>query len=291
MSQRFRVGLRLGSMIDTLQRLVARLMNRVRVNRIQQDVRDGVPVFVKRRRAGGSVVIWFGNRFLAWAGSGICMFVRPSEWVAWEVHCAGLLYPERPPVKIGPGPSVIVPKVGGRSLRALLDRNEAGVARELRRVHQISCRHYGAGWSHGDVHLDNILYDPAAGRAVLIDFDTRHCLGINQTRRHSDDLQVLLLELIGRPDEQRPDIRWRELATAVIEAYGDAAVLEELRRQLFVPRGWAKILWHTRTNCVSTRRLEPRLDGLREIIQRVTQTTSLDPAAKFGRDDGSGGPT
>ena len=64
-------------MIDKLQRVVAWLMNRVRVNQIQQSVHDGVPVFVKRRRAGGSIVIWFGNRFLALARSGICMFVRP----------------------------------------------------------------------------------------------------------------------------------------------------------------------------------------------------------------------
>ena len=41
----------------------------------------------------------------------------------------GLLYPERPAVKIGPGPSVIVPKVCGISLRQLLHRNEAASAR------------------------------------------------------------------------------------------------------------------------------------------------------------------
>ena len=86
-------------MIDKLQRVVAWLMNRVRVNQIQQSVQDGVSVFVKRRRAGGSIVIWFGNRFLALARSRICMFVRADEWVDWEVHCARLLYPERPAVK------------------------------------------------------------------------------------------------------------------------------------------------------------------------------------------------
>jgi hypothetical protein len=114
-------------MIEKLQRFVAWLMNRVRVNQIQPSVQNGEPVFVKRRRVGGSVVIWFGNRFLALARSGICMFVRADEWLDWEVHCARLLYPERPAVKIGPGASVIVPKVCGLSLRQLLHRNEAGV--------------------------------------------------------------------------------------------------------------------------------------------------------------------
>ena len=51
-------------------------MNRVRVNQIQRTTRDGLPVFLKRRRFGGSIVIWFGNRFLSLASSGICMFVR-----------------------------------------------------------------------------------------------------------------------------------------------------------------------------------------------------------------------
>jgi hypothetical protein len=274
-------------MIDILQRVVAWLMNRVRVNQIQQSVQDGVPVFVKRRRAGGSIVIWFGNQFLALAGSGICMFVRADEWVEWEVHCARLLYPERPAVKIGPGRSVIVPQVRGISLRQLLHRKEAAVnafvaaAHELRRVHQIPCSHYKAAWSHGDLHLDNIVYDLVAGRAVLIDFDTRHEFRISQTRRHSDDLKVMLLELIGLPDEQ-----WRQPATALIEEYRDASVLKELGRQLFVPRGVAKILWHTRTNGSSTCQVEERLQRLRTIIQRVATTTSSGPGTQLGRDAG-----
>lgn len=54
-------------MIDILRRVLAWLMNRIRVNQIQKRVQDGVPVFVKRRRVGGSIVVWFGNRFLALA--------------------------------------------------------------------------------------------------------------------------------------------------------------------------------------------------------------------------------
>jgi len=261
-------------MIDQLLRVIAWLMNRVRVNQILQSVQDGVPVFVKRRRAGGSIVIWFGNRFLALARSGICMFVRADEWVDWEVHCARLLYPERPGVKIGPGPSVIVPKVCGISVRQLLHRNEAGVnafvaaARELRRVHQIPCSQYKEAWSHGDLHLDNIVYDLVADRAFLIDFDTRHDFRLSHTRRHSDDLKVMLLELIGLSDEQ-----WRQPATALLEEYREVSVLNELGRQLVVPRGFAKILWHIRTNGFPTRRIERRLQSVRTIIQRVATST------------------
>jgi hypothetical protein len=257
-------------MIDQLLRAVAWMMNRVRVNHFHESMQDGVPVFVKRRRLGGSIVIWFGNRFLSLACSGVCMFVRPREWVAWEVHCAGLLYPERPAVKIGPGPSVIIPKVCGVSLRQLLHgdigcvKAFAAATRELRRVHQILCSHYREAWSHGDLHLDNIIYDAVADRAVLVDFDTRHDFRLGRTQRHADDLKVMLLELVGLPGEQ-----WRQSATALIEEYRETSVLNELARQLFVPRGFAKIFWFMRTNGASTPQVAQRLQSVRAMIQRA----------------------
>ena len=270
-------------MIDRLQQFLAWLMNRVRVNQIEEQVVDGVTVFIKRRRAGGGVVIWFANQFLVLAHSGVCLFVRTAEWVDWEIHCARLLYPQRTAVKRGPGRSLIVPQVRGVSLRQWLQRHETGVgafvaaARELRRVHQIPCRYFQAAWSHGDLHLDNIIYDQATDRAVLIDFDTRHDLRLNPTQRHSDDLQVMLLELLGLPDE-----RWLQPATALIEEYREASVLNELGRQLIIPRGFAKILWHTRIYGAATSQLQQRLQSLRTIIQRVTSTPPGDAGVHQG---------
>jgi hypothetical protein len=78
-------------MMEHLLQIIATMMTRVRVNRIRQQTRDGAVVFVKKRRFGGSVVIWFGNWFLALANSGIFMFVRTRDWLAWEDHCARLL--------------------------------------------------------------------------------------------------------------------------------------------------------------------------------------------------------
>jgi hypothetical protein len=260
-------------MTDLLQRVVACLMNRVRVNRVQRCMRDGVPVFVKHRRTGGQMVIWFANRFLSLAHSGICMFVRADEWTDWEVHCARLLYPDRPVVKADSGQTVIIPGVPGASLRELLHGDARNVnkafilaARELWRVHQIHCSHYKAAWSHGDLHLDNIICDVDAERAALIDFDTRHQFLISQTQRHSDDLKVVLLELIALSDN------WVPLATSFIEEYREDSVLRELCRQLSVPRGFARLLWYARTNCSSIHRIEPRLESLRETILSVTKS-------------------
>jgi hypothetical protein len=263
-------------MIELIQRVVAWLMNRVRVNELQQSMHDGAPVFIKRRRTGGQIVIWFANRFLALAHSGICMFVHADDWADWEIHCTRLLYPERPGVKVGSGQAVIIPKVWGINLRTLLHRNDRNVskafilaARELRRVHQIQCGYYKAGWSHGDLHLDNIVCDLNAERAVLIDFDTRHEFRISQTQRQSDDLKVVLLELIGLSDD-----KWSQLASAFIQEYGNGPAVSELSRQLYVPHGFAQLLWYTRTNCVPIRRIERRVQSLRHIISRLSTTTS-----------------
>src|SRR4029450_12540613 len=111
-------------MLEHVQRAVAWLMNRVRVNRVEEGVRDGRPVFVKRRRAGAPIIVWFANLFLALAHSGGCLFVRGHEWIPWELLCAGLLYPGRPDVTVGAGRAVLIPKACGISLRALLRRND-----------------------------------------------------------------------------------------------------------------------------------------------------------------------
>lgn len=261
-------------MIEWIQRRVAWLMYRVRVNQIQCTRQYGQLKYLKRRRIGGSIAIWYGNRFLALARSGIQMFVRADEWAEWEVHCVRLLYPERPCVEIGSGQTVMIPEVPGISLRRLLQSNEPSVsafvaaARELRRVHQIPCSYYQSQWSHGDLHLDNILYDSEADCAFLIDFDTRHESQISPTQCHSDDLKVMLLELLALPNE-----KWQQPASALIEEYRDPAVLGELFRQLDVPRGFARLLWFTRTNCIPTRQIEPRLLVLREIIRRIMRSS------------------
>jgi hypothetical protein len=247
-------------------------MARVRVNRVERFEHDGVSVIIKRRRWYGSAVIWLGNRFLLLARSGVQMFVSARAWVEWERHCFGLLYADAdfPPAAAEGGASVRLPAMPGTSLRRLLEQGDlcrgalAAAARELKRAHRIHCCHFDAGWSHGDLHLDNILYDGDTGRAFLIDFDTRHMQGIDERRRHADDLKVFLLELIAAPGEA-----WHDLATEFVSEYGEARVLNELAGQLAMPRGFAKILWYTRTDCRPDGEIGPRLRILRETIRQA----------------------
>jgi hypothetical protein len=259
------------AMIDRLFRVVSWLMNRVRVNQVEQRMQDGVCLFIKRRRTGAGVVIWCANWFLWLTRSGCQMFVQTREWIDWEVYCTGLLYPQRIPVRTGPGPAIAVPAVPGTSLRELLGRNEADIsafiaaAHELRRVHQISCSRYQDAWSHGDLHLDNILYDRLSNQVAFIDFDTRHEPGLNRVQRQADDLKTMILELIGLPEEP-----WRQFVTVLIKEYGDREVLSELARQLVIPHGVARVLWHARTYGCDPRQVERHLTIILNLLKQDT---------------------
>ena len=251
--------------------VAGRLLNRVRVNRVEAATRDGRPVLVKRRRRGAPIVVWLENLFFALTHSGTRMCARVGEWTQWEVHCGRLLYPDQPPVTVGPGPVVTLPRVEGTSLRTLVYRGDPEVrhalvlaAGELRRVHGIYCNRYRAAWSHGDLHLDNILCDVSRNRAVLIDFDIRHEFTMDSVHRQADDVLMVLLELLGLPDE-----RWQEWAAAFAWAYGGGPVLSEVSRCLVPPTGLRTVLWSIRTHGAPMQRLEPRLAVLQRIIQTL----------------------
>ena len=56
-----------------LLRISDQVMTGVRVNRIQQQTRNGARVFVKKRRFGGSIAIWFGNTVIVPEVSGVSL--------------------------------------------------------------------------------------------------------------------------------------------------------------------------------------------------------------------------
>ncbi|MBL8819107.1 MAG: phosphotransferase [Planctomyces sp.] len=260
--------------LELFSRIIAVLLNRVRVNRTMRGIRDGIPVIFKKRLWYAAGVIWLGNCFLKLSESGVRMFVGADEWLEWEVHCTHLLYPDRFCTVCGQGKQICIAEVRGMSLRQLVRRNEADLsvmaaaAGEVRRVHQLPCRVFEAGWSHGDLHLDNILYDRITNRAFLIDFDTRHELRLNERRRHGDDLLVFLLELIACSDE-----KWFEWAMAFAEAYGESTVLQELAGRLSVPHGFAGILWSARTQGASIQKMEIRIERLRTALRQIQSVT------------------
>jgi len=253
-------------MMNTIQKCLARLMVGVRVNRAWSGTWSEDPVHFKRRRLGGSLTVWLGNLFLRLADSNIEMFVHSSEWAAWEKECYATLYPGLPPVAELPDGCLILPALPGVSLRRLRQdeftaERIAAVAKELMRTHQLHCSYFRGGWSHGDLHLDNVLLDVTTGQVHLIDFDTRHVRCLSHTRRCAEDLLVFLLDLITAETWD-----WQLLTKTFLQEYDDKDILHALRDQLVVPTGLRKILWLTRTNLRDDSTVKSRLEILQGFI-------------------------
>jgi hypothetical protein len=96
----------------------------------------------------------------------------------------------------------------------------------------------------------------------LIDFEIVHDKSFPAKSRHADDLLVFLLDLIA----VAPNPQWLALALSFLNAYGDAAVILELKNQLGLPSGMAWIWWGVRTSFANPAKVNRRLKKLREII-------------------------
>ncbi len=142
---------------------------------------------------------------------------------------------------------------------------------EYRRAHHFKNEEFGSAWSHGDASMTNVIYNEKTGRARLIDFEIRHEKSLPATARHADDLLVFLLDLVSRVSSRQ----WIRLAICFLRAYGDAAVMRELKKRLVVPTGPALIWWNVRTNFTGRAKINRRFQALRRAIGKLEHHRSL----------------
>jgi hypothetical protein len=90
-----------------------------------------------------------------------------------------------------------------------------------------------------DASSTNVIYDASNNRARLIDFEIYHEKSLAASAPQADDLLVFLLDLVG----PLPTRQWLPFAATFLEAYGDAEVIGQLRKQLDLPGGLAWIWW------------------------------------------------
>jgi hypothetical protein len=83
---------------------------------------------------------------------------------------------------------------------------------------------------HGDPHMDNVIYDHATDRALLIDFEVIHDKSVPAGARHADDLLVFLQDLMGRVEPQK--IRSLQLTNSTVVTN----IARELLRHLQLTR-------------------------------------------------------
>ncbi|MBA3869733.1 MAG: hypothetical protein H0X30_11335 [Anaerolineae bacterium] len=247
--------------------LMARLIDAVQVNRSQPVVINGRSFWLKQRRFGRSLIIVYGNLFLKFSNSKIRMFAHTSDWQIWEVESYRLLYGAESEIVVVGSDSVRIPNVPGISLKCCLETHTLTAeimrtaATEFSRAHSLTMLLLTEPWSHGDPHLENVLYDAQTHQAHLIDFETRHQAGLIAVERHADDLLVLLLDLLGRDSNNN----WPELSRIFLLTYANRPVIECLSARLRMPRGLELVLWKTRTNHINTALLVERLFALKQI--------------------------
>lgn len=254
--------------MKSLYRRFLNWVDHIHLNHSFVSERQGRRVVVKQRRAGAEMVFKMANGFFRLVRNPVEVITRPEEWRRWEVDCFLRLHgPEHLAgedeagtawIEVLPGHSVSDQLSAGTLEPAMM----FATGEELRRAHAEKCPHYGGGWSHGDPHSGNFLYDPASGRARLIDFEVRHLRTLPAEERHADDVLVLLQDVCGRCLAEQ----WAPLASALIEGYGEPRITSRIRERLTVPRGIPRLWWAVRTTWMKRPELERRLQELKGIL-------------------------
>jgi len=241
-------------------------VDRIKINTIFREIRDGRPLWIKCRRRGATPVMACANRFFRLAGNPVLALTSPEAWQRWEVDCFLSLHGDAYRAFADGDRRVAAEELPGVNLTIHLDGGTitppmvVAAARELRRAHAQYCADFRGPWSHGDPHLGNFIYDEATGRARLIDFEVMHHPEMPAEERHTDDALVFIQDMVGRISADL----WMPCARAFLNAYGEQKIIDRLQAQLVIPRGLARLWWAVRTTFMPPKELERRIGELRK---------------------------
>jgi hypothetical protein len=254
-----------------LDKLLGTTVESIKINAISLESRGNRRMWVKRRRLGSGLIAVLANLFFILARAPVHLWIDFRKWQSWEISCYRLLHGRDFSVFPEGSRTVCVDEVPGKSLldcandgRLTLREIEAA-AKELRRAHGLWCQELNDYWSHGDPHLDNLIYDDETNRVQLIDFELIHRNSFPAIERHADDMVVFLQDVMARVSAEQ----WLPFAVGFINAYDQSAVAQEARRRLVVPTGWAALWWKRRTDYSGERG---------ELVERIRSLeAALDP--------------
>jgi hypothetical protein len=236
----------------------------IKINAIGLEKRGDRLMWIKRRQLGSGLIALFANLFFFLARARIHLWINLKKWQSWEVACFRLLYGKTLEVFPEGRRIVCVGMLPGKSVREWVTESTFAIqaiqaaGKELRRAHGLSSSELGDYWSHGDPHLENLLYDLESDQARLIDFELIHHKSVPALKRHADDLLVFLQDLMSCVSADQ----WVPYSLALIEAYNHPLVLDEVRKRLIIPRGWSAIWWKLRTDYVERSVMIDRIETL-----------------------------
>jgi hypothetical protein len=240
----------------------------LKINSISEKARRNRRVVIKRRNVYGVRAADLINFYFRAAAIPIRYLSEVREWRRWEARCFQMLNGDRFRAKVRDSRTVTLDKLPGENLwdhmnrGTLTPRMLKAAGSEYRRAHHFKDEEFGSGWSHGDASMTNVIYNEKTGRARLIDFEIRHEKSLPATARHADDLLVFLLDLVSRVSSRQ----WIRFAICFLRAYGDAAVMRELKKRLVVPTDLALIWWNVRTNFTGSGKVNRRFQALRRAV-------------------------
>jgi hypothetical protein len=249
----------------------------LKINSITEKARRNRRVVIKRRNVYGVRAADLINFYFRAAGIPIRYLSDVQEWRRWEARCFQMLNGDRFCAKVRDSRTLTLDKLPGDNLwdhmnrGTLTPRMLKAAGSEYRRAHHFKNEDFGSGWSHGDASMTNVVYNEKTGRARLIDFEIRHEKSLPAAARHADDLLVFLLDLVSRVSSRQ----WIRLAICFLRAYGDAAVMRELKKRLVVPTGLALIWWNVRTNFTGNAKINRRFQALRRALGKLEGQRSL----------------
>jgi len=259
---------------DLVATVATRLVEAIAINSLTEKIRRGRPVVVKRRNLHSEQLADLTNLYFKMADIPIRFWSKVDEWQRWEVDCFQMLNGDRFRAYKSGARTVIAEKLPGESLWVHLNRATVtrrmlvAAASEFRRAHQFWSDEFRGRWSHGDGTSQNVLYDATNNRARLIDFEIIHEKSLPTSARQADDLLVFLLDMVGTV----PSRQWLPFSLTFLEAYGDAEVIAQLRKQLDLPGGLAWIWWGVRTNFTNLAKVKRRLANLSRAIAKQKLT-------------------
>lgn len=244
------------------------LVDRVKINVVTREWREGRPMWIKRRRWTAGPIMSCANHFFRLAGNPIRALTETASWQRWEVDCFLRLHGEKFHAFADGDRAVAAEEVPGKNLSQHLNEGTltphmlVAAATEMRRAHEELCGTFRGHWSHGDPHAGNFVYEPASDRARLIDFEVMHHPELPAEERHADDLLIFLQDLAGRLRTEE----WLPNAQAFLAGYGRPEIVARLRGTLFVPGGLARVWWAVRTTYLAPAELMRRVAALRETL-------------------------
>ena len=264
------------SLVETLvpqelANVATKLVEAIAINSISEKIRRKRLVVVKRRNLHSEQLAELTNLYFRVADIPIRFWSKVEDWQRWEVDCFEMLNGDHFQARTSGPRTVIADKLPGENLWEHLNRGTLtrrmliAAATEFRRAHQFWSDEFRGRWSHGDASITNLIYDASNNRARLIDFEIYHEKSLATSARQADDLLVFLLDLVGT----LPTRQWLPFATTFLEAYGDADVIAQLRKQLDLPGGLAWIWWGVRTNFTNPAKVKRRLANLSRALTKL----------------------